>query len=73
MSVSQQLKRGKQLHNGSNLSEITRSQSPIIITLGTGQCWTQREDSPDINSIAMVKLFRESRLASLNTIQYTYR
>ena len=33
MSISQQLKRGKQLHNGSNLSEITRSQSTIIITL----------------------------------------
>ena len=33
MSFSQQLKRGKQLHNGSNLSEITRSQSTIIITL----------------------------------------
>ena len=35
MSVSQQLKRGKQLHNGSNLSEIARSQSPIIITLAS--------------------------------------
>ena len=35
MSVSQQLKRGKQLHNGSNLSEITRSQSTIIITLAS--------------------------------------
>ena len=40
MSFSQQLKRGKQIHNGSNLSELTRSQYTIIITLD----WTQLDN-----------------------------